>query len=299
MRTKIVSVSTFTIATLYALYSTGSFSWLLFALMAAAVLMVDMGTTAFNIYFDYRSGVDHLAYQREEDKVLVYENVAPGAAFLVAAGLFFGAVVVGLIISILTSWYVAFAGALCMAVGFFYTGGPRPISRTPFGEFFAGGFLGSALFLITYFVLAGHRPEVPDLSLEVFLASLPSFFLIASILTVNNTCDIEGDKDAGRRTFSIIFGKKIGELTVYLLGLAGFGSAILFGLIGVFPPAVSITVAAAALPAVFVYHGFHTQGLNQETKIPSMGRISKIFMLYTLAMWIGLISSQFPVISFQ
>src|SRR6056297_2030788 len=300
IRTKIVSLSTFTIAVLATRYWTGSFDLLRFALMAVAVLLVDMGTTAFNIYYDYRRGVDRADFDREREKVLVYEGVAPGAAFLAASALFAGAGFFGLIIAFLTGVEVLIAGAACMAVGYLYTGGPRPISRTPFGELFAGGFLGSVLFLITWFVMAGHLPEYETLPPRALLGSLPSFFLIASILTVNNTCDIEGDREAGRRTFSIIFGKKAGEAAVYILGFLGFGTAIVLGLTGggifvdgggtfigiwvfpeggVFPPLTSLLVAVAAVPAWMEYRTLHRRGFSQATKGPSMGSISKILML--------------------
>lgn len=284
IRTKVVSMSTFTIAVLYTLYATGDFSWLLFALMLAAVLMVDMGTTAFNIYFDYLRGVDHADYEREREKVLVYEGVAPGAAFLSGAGLFGGAMLLGLVIAFLTGWQVVAAGALCMGVGFFYTGGPYPISNTPIGELFAGGFLGTALFLITFFVFSG------TVGLQAVLASLPSFLLIASILTVNNTCDIEGDKAAGRRTFSIVAGRRAGEAAVYVLGALGYGGAAALALAGVFPWWSALAVAVAAVPAVLEYRAMHRRGFVQATKGPSMGSISKVFMLYTLAIWISLAS---------
>jgi len=290
MRTKIISISTFSTAVLYTLFRTGYFNLLRFLLMAAAVLLVDMGTTAFNIYYDYRRGVDRADFEKEREKVLVYEGVPPGAALLTALALFAGAALFGLIIGLLTGLQVILAGALSMAVGYFYTGGPYPISRTPVGELFAGGFLGTVLFLITWFVMAGYLPDYPELPVEAVLASLPSLFLIASILTVNNTCDIEGDRIAGRRTFSILFGKKAGETLVFVLGFLGYGTAFVLGLPGVevFPALSPIMVAAASVPAVLEYRSLHRRGYSQATKGPSMGSISKIFILYTLAMWLSL-----------
>jgi len=289
IRTKIVSMSTFSIAVLYTLYTYGRFYWLHFTLMLFATLMVDMGTTAFNIYFDYRRGVDHSDYNREKEKILVHEGVAPGAAFLTAAALFLAAGVTGLIITFLTGWQVAAAGAFCMGVGYFYTGGPYPISRTPFGELFAGGFLGTVLFLITCFVMAGYLPDIPDLSWSTASASLPSFFLIASILTVNNTCDIEGDTAAGRRTFSIIAGRKAGETSVYILGFLGFASAVFLGLRGTLPWTIIPFTSAAAGISILEYLGMHRRGYSHSTKGLSMNSISKVFILYTASMLIGLI----------
>ena len=169
IRTKIVSLSTFFLGTLYAYYATGRFSPVLFVLMFIAVLCVDMGTTAFNSYFDFRRGVDTRTFNRESDKVLVHEGVGAESALAISFALFGIAGIVGLAVSRLTSFWIGGAGALGMLVGFLYTGGPHPISRTPFGEFFAGGFLGTALFLVSFVVQTGR------LSLDAFLVSLPSF----------------------------------------------------------------------------------------------------------------------------
>ena len=288
MRTKIISMSTFTIAVLYTVYTTGQFLLLHFILMGLATLLVDMGTTAFNIYFDYLRGVDQSEYTVDREKVLVHEGVSPAAALFTALSLFAAAAVLGLVIAFLTGWQVVAAGAVCMAVGFFYTGGPYPISRTPIGELFAGGFLGTVLFLITWFVMAGHLESVPDIGWEAVATSLPSFFLIASILTANNTGDIEGDTAAGRHTFSIMAGRKAGEVAVYILGVLGFGSAVALGLTGTSPAAVVPAAALAALLSFFEYRRMHRRGYTHETKGPTMGSITKIFMIYTLALWIGL-----------
>ena len=58
IRTKVVSASSLLIGTTYAFISTGRFSLLMFTLMVAATLLVDMGTTCFNSYYDFVRGVD-------------------------------------------------------------------------------------------------------------------------------------------------------------------------------------------------------------------------------------------------
>jgi len=55
IRTKIVSVSSLAIGTAYAVYATHTFSPLLFVAMLLATLLVDMGTTGFNSYYDFRT----------------------------------------------------------------------------------------------------------------------------------------------------------------------------------------------------------------------------------------------------
>ncbi|MFP4430026.1 MAG: prenyltransferase [Spirochaetaceae bacterium] len=273
IRTKIVSVSSFGLGTLFAA-TVVPLDPLLTTLMALAVLAVDMGTTAFNSFFDFMRRVDTNDFAREREKVLLHEGVPPGAALIIAGGLFAIAVALGLILSFLVGLEVAVIGAVSMLVGFLYTGGPRPLSTTPFGELFAGGFLGSVLFLLSAYIHTGF------VSRELFLSSLPSLFLVASILAVNNACDREGDKAAGRKTLAILLGGERGPYLIYLLGALAFGAA--FASLPTEPfhyPILGVTLFVSA--GIFV--SMHRRGYRHETKLSSMGSISQIFLLYTLA----------------
>ena len=283
IRTKIISVSAFLIGTLFAAHHAGRFSPLLALLMLAATLSVDMGTTGFNSYFDFRSGVDNARYNRERDKVLVHRGIGPNLALLISLGLFGVAVLLGLLLGYLVGWEIILVGAACMAVGFFYNGGPYPLSRTPLGELFAGGFLGLVLVVLSYYV------QTQSLDAAALLAGLPSMLLVASILTVNNTCDLQGDRAAGRRTLSIVLGRRGGERVIYALGAAAYTLALLLPGLGLLPPATLAPLAAAALLTAAEYRRMHRRGYSHQTKGASMGGISKVFVLYTAAMLVSLL----------
>ena len=279
IRTKVVSVSALLIGTAFAVWYSGAFDATVFVLMALATLLVDMGTTAFNSYFDFTGGVDSATHNREGDKVLVHEKgVHPLQAFLIGAACFLLAMPIGLAIGFLVGWEIIFVGAACMAVGYLYNGGPLPLSRTPLGELFAGGFLGGVLVLLSYYV------QTRTLDTAGVLISLPSLLMVASILTVNNTCDVVGDTEAGRKTLSIVFGPAVGEAIVYALGalslllLAGYSVA---GLLPTVPGLVA--VAAVTPPIVIQYRRMHRRGFSHDTKGPSMGAILLVFKLYTIA----------------
>ncbi len=272
IRTKIVSVSSFGLGTLFAA-TVVPLDPLLTTLMALAVLAVDMGTTAFNSFFDYMRRVDTNDYAREREKVLLHEGVPPGAALIIAGGLFAIAVALGLVLSFLVGLEVAVIGAVSMLVGFFYTGGPRPLSTTPFGELFAGGFLGSVLFGLSAYIQTGFVDR------DMILASLPSLFLVASILAVNNACDREGDKAAGRKTLAILLEKKRGPYAIYLLGALAYGAAFLS-----LPtePFHYLLFSGTLIASLWIFVSMHRRGYRHETKLPSMGSISLVFLLYTL-----------------
>ena len=56
MRTKIISMGTFFCASIYALSLQGSLNVANALVMGLATLLVDMGTTGFNTFFDYWRG---------------------------------------------------------------------------------------------------------------------------------------------------------------------------------------------------------------------------------------------------
>lgn len=251
---------------------------LLTALVLVAALAVDMGTTAFNSFFDYYNGTDNRTFNREADKIIVHKQAAPGLAFVTGAGLFLIAGALGLMIGLMTSWWVIVGGAISMAVGFFYTGGPAPISRGPFGEVFAGGFLGLVFFLLVVFIQTGALTPA-DL-----LAALPSTLMIAGILTVNNTCDLEGDTAAGRRTLSILLGKKLSSALIPAWGFLTLASLGCLAWFNYLPLWSLLPLAAAAGLSVPVYRSLFRRGFSHATKGPSMGGISRIFLLFSLGM---------------
>jgi 1,4-dihydroxy-2-naphthoate octaprenyltransferase len=283
IRTKIVSVSAFLLGALYTVYRFGSVDPVVLATMGAAVLAVDMATTGFNSFFDYLHGVDHRALNREKDKVLVHQGVPAGTALIVSLLLYLVAAILGIVLAFIATPWVLPVGAISMLVGYLYTGGPFPISRTPLGELFAGGFLGWLLVSLTIFVLAPAGLSGRDL-----LVGIPSFLFVASILTVNNTCDIDGDTRSGRRTLSILLGRRTGEILVYLQGATAFALGGLLVFTGILPRTVLFGIVPAALGSVPVYRGMHRRGFFHETKGPSMNAISRVFLLYSGGMIIPL-----------
>ncbi len=283
IRTKIISMSSFLCGSVFAATAEGTWSWPLFFLMAAAVLFVDMGTTGFNSYFDFVSGTDKEQYNIVRDKVLVHEGVDPAAALKLSLFLFGTAGILGIIIAFMTSWMVLAVGGISMIAGFTYTGGPFPISRTPAGELFAGGFLGSLLFVLSYYIQAGRWDG------ETVLASLPFLLLIAMILTVNNTCDMISDRAAGRKTFSILAGYRISRAVIILQWAAALAAALWLILRGTYPfPMVPFFIISLPL-AVRELSVMLSRGFSLETKGPSMGSVSRLFLLYSFSMFLGCI----------
>ena len=90
-----------------------------------------------------------------------------------------------------------------MAIGYLYTGGPIPISWTPFGELFSGLFMGMIIILLAFFIQTGNVNGF------VVWISLPIVITIGLINMANNIRDRVKDKASGRKTLSILLGKKL------------------------------------------------------------------------------------------
>ncbi len=271
----------------FALYIKQSWSWPRFIVMALAVLFVDMGTTGFNSYFDFINGTDKAQYNLERDKVLVHEGVSPTLALTISITLFGLAAILGLLLAYWTTFWLIPIGGVSMVVGYLYTGGPYPISRTPFGELFAGGFLGSLLFALSYYVQA--------LSFKggVIVVSLPLLLLIGEILMVNNSCDRVADKIAGRRTLAILLGEKKSITASRLILLATLLLQLLLPFLGLTPRLTLPFTLGGALLALPIWRKMEKRGFSLATKGISMSGISKIYLIHCLFFGAALLISHF------
>lgn len=108
---------------------------------------------------------------------------------------------IGIYLSATITWWYIPAGLLCILISFLYSGGPKPISRTPFGEIASGLAMGLAIVLITSY--AWTR----ELSWALWIPAIPSIYLVGAIMLTNNIRDYENDKSHGRRTLPIVLGR--------------------------------------------------------------------------------------------
>lgn len=173
----------------------------LFLAMLVASCAIQIATNLFNEYYDYVRGLD------TKDSVgiggtIVHDGASPKFVLNLALGLYGMAALLGIYICYNSSWYLLFIGAFCMLIGYLYTGGPFPISSSPFGELFAGGFLGTGVICISYFIQTG------SITWHTVAISVSVLVLIGPILTGNNIRDRVGDAANGRRTLVILLGHK-------------------------------------------------------------------------------------------
>lgn len=219
----------------------------LLGLLLLICIFMQSSVNVFNDYFDYTKGTDSLENSSEDafDAVLVYNNLNPKSVLALAIGYLVCAGIIGVYIVYSCGWVPLIIGLIGAIVVVIYSGGKTPISYLPIGEFISGIVMGSLIPLACTYVLSGV------LDFFVLVLSIPLAVGIGMILATNNTCDIEKDIDAKRKTLAVVLGRTEATnvyrlvimlwiiLTIILVGILytkGL-SIMVFMLIGIFPVA--------------------------------------------------------------
>ena len=172
------------------------------ALLAICVLMQSAVNT-FNDYYDYVKGADSADDNVDPtDAVLVYNNVNPRAALALAVGFLAAAFLVGAYVIWIAGWIPLAIGAVGAVVVVLYSAGRTPLSYLPVGELVSGFVMGGLIPLACYQALTG------TFDLRALLWAAPTVLGVGLIMFTNNTCDVEKDVEAGRRTLSVLLGRE-------------------------------------------------------------------------------------------
>ncbi|WP_411842091.1 1,4-dihydroxy-2-naphthoate polyprenyltransferase [Salinicoccus sp. HZC-1] len=255
--------------------------WDMFIAMMIATLLIQSATNMFNEYFDFKKGLD------SADSVgiagaIVRNGMSPRTVLNIAVVFYIIAGLIGIYIAFNTSLWVLAVGAISMAVGYFYTGGPYPISWTPFGEIFAGFFMGTVIIMITFFIHAETLHYFP------LLISIPVAITIGLINMANNVRDRVKDKESGRKTYVILVGKPIAVITTAAL-LAFCYIFIIW--IALFKPfgSVFLLLTLLSLPLFIKTVRLMWRGNTPQELIPAMAAMGKLNTIFGLLLTIGLV----------
>jgi len=257
----------------------GDWSVPLFLAMLAASVLIQTATNMFNEYYDYVKGLDN-EHSVGIGGTIVRDGVRPKTVRNLAFLFYAVSVLLGVYICMESSWWVAAAGAVSMAVGYFYTAGPLPISYTPFGELFAGFFMGPVIIMIASFIQTGA------LSMDHFLISIAPGLLIAAINLANNIRDLDGDKAGGRRTLAILLGRPRAVRLLEATFAAAFAWTALLAALNVLTPWALL--ALLAIPkAVQAVRRFRGKTAAAEM-MPAMKATAQLNTVYGLLLCAGI-----------
>lgn len=245
LRTLPLAVAPVILGTAAAQVTDRELHWVIALACLSVAVLLQVGVNFANDYSDGIRGTD--AVRVGPARLTASGRVSPRQV-LIAALIFFAlAAVAGLAIVIRTQqWWLLAVGAVSIVAAWFYTGGKRPYGYNAMGELFVFVFFGLVAVLGTTWVQSFALP------LEAWLAAVAAGLFACAVLLANNLRDIDQDRAVGKRTLTVLIGKRATQVVYTLFALAPFVIAAVFALL-LYPIAwLSLLVLLAILPAILI-----------------------------------------------
>ncbi len=200
-RTLTMAVAPVVLGASLAFAVSGQLDPLLLLLTLACALLIQIGTNLYNDAIDFERGTD-----RPERVGPLRVTLAGWATALQVKQ---AALLCLLLALALGAWLCVVGGLTILAIGvaslvagWAYSGGPWPISHSPFGELFV------LLFFGVLAVLGSHWLQSRSIGFLDVLAGVAVGGPAAAVLLVNNFRDLDSDLRAGRRTLVALLGSQ-------------------------------------------------------------------------------------------
>ena len=239
------------------------------------VLSAQIAANIWNEYFDFKSGLD-LTQAAGNSGSIVRDGISPTIIKRWGYITTILPLVLGVALASAVTWWYIPVGILCILTSILYSGGPKPISRTPFGELASGLAMGFAIVGITLFAW------IHDVHWTYLIPAVPSTILIGAIMMTNNLRDFTNDANHGRRTLVILLGRERGLQLLRGLFLISSLWLLAWAICGIMP-LTSLLALLSLLPAMKVIHIFNTYAdpvrLNEAMKFTSISCTLYHFLL--------------------
>ena len=194
---------------------TGRIDIPLMLLSMLGALLLQAGTNLDNDVSDFQRGTDR-AGRLGLPRATALGLLTPRQVRTASRACFAVATVIGLTLAWRGGWPILLAGIASAAAAMAYSGGPRPISYTPFGDFVVWLFFGLVAVCGTYYL------QTLSLSPGVLVAATMVGFPATAVLVVNNYRDLEPDRAVGKRTLAVCLGRRFSRWQYAVLVLAPF-----------------------------------------------------------------------------
>lgn len=216
----------------------------------AVAFALQIGVNYANDYSDGIRGTDDVRVG--PGRLTGGKKAKPRTVLIVALAFFALAALVGLAIVVRTGqWWLIAVGAVCIVAAWFYTGGKRPYGYNAMGELFVFVFFGLVATLGTTWV------QVQEIPQEAWFGAVAAGLLACAVLLANNLRDIDQDRLAGKRTLSVLIGRRATQVLFTLFVLVPFGISAFLAL---FYPVAWLTLIAllGALSSVLIVWTYRT-----------------------------------------
>lgn len=227
LRTLPVSVAGVVGGTACAVYHHG-FNAVPMIICLAFAVIAQIASNFANEYYDFKNGLDKKG--REGFRRGVTEgDISPMAMKRATYSLLLLDALLGCSLIIWGGWELIPVGISIAIFALAYSTGPYPLSHHGLGDIAVIIFFGFVPVIFTEYVQLGTF----DLDYVTICVAAATGLMAANVLIVNNYRDFEDDKEVGKRTTVVIFGRK------------AMAKAYLFGGIAA---AVCIAIAASSVP---------------------------------------------------
>jgi len=215
------------------------------AFVAALVgsIFIQIGTNLANDYSDAKRGAD-TADRLGPVRVTSAGLVTPRRVLVATWVAFAIAVACGIYLAAVAGVVILLVGAVSIAAGVLYTGGPRPYGYAGLGEAFVFLFFGLVAVNGSYYVQVEQLDALP-LGLSISVG-----FLATAILVVNNVRDIETDRRVGKTTLAVRMGRR-NAIVLYRLLVLGTYAVLPIALLageGSMLPLIALASLPIAIP---------------------------------------------------
>ncbi|MFB7250183.1 1,4-dihydroxy-2-naphthoate polyprenyltransferase [Microbacterium sp. NPDC056234] len=247
--------------------------WVIALACLAVAVLLQVGVNFAN---DYSDGIRGTDAHRVGPARLTASGRVPAKSVLIVALVFFAlAAVAGLSIVIRTQqWWMLAVGAVCIIAAWFYTGGKRPYGYFGLGEVFVFVFFGLVATLGTTWVQAFALPQ------EAWLGAIAAGLFACGVLLANNLRDIDQDRVAGKRTLTVLIGRRATQVLYSLFLIVPFLISSFIALL--YPIAwLALLALLAGLPALAIVWSYR----KANELVIALGLTSLTALLYAGALY--------------
>jgi 1,4-dihydroxy-2-naphthoate octaprenyltransferase len=252
----------------------------LFIIMLLSSTFIQIATNIFNEYYDYKRGLDH-EHSLGIGGAIVRYGVDPQTILVVAQLITAAAILLGLYLCHESSWWLLPIGLCCASVGYLYSGGPFPISATPFGELVSGICMGLVIIVIAFFIQTGIVTTI------AIMGSISTSVLIGAILMSNNLRDLEDDQKHGRKTLAILL--KRTKATYCLIGMFIFSYIWIIFLVTIDILPLWSLLSFISIPRAIQASRWFLKNTTPESLAPAMVATAQTNTLFGFALVLGLL----------
>ena len=259
---------------------TGRIDVVLMLLSMLGALLLQTGTNLDNDVSDFQRGTDR-AGRLGLPRATALGLLTPRQVRWASRACFALATVFGLMLAWRGGWPILIAGVASALAAMAYSGGPRPISYTPFGDFVVFFFFGLVAVGGTYYLQT--LSLTPGVLVAATMVGLPA----TAVLVVNNYRDLDPDTQVGKRTLAVCLGRAFTRWEYAVLMLAPF--ALLGALARLTPLSATLLIPLLALPMAAAL----VRRFWRETPGPAfnalLARTAKFQVLFSVLLCVGIL----------